>query len=109
MSRFACTALITRDALPISGSSVDVVPPGGVTVYSGWKRTSASTPTMLPSRYPIRTPPPILWASPKRSEEHTSELQSRSDLVCRLLLEKKKKNKKNIETNNILYAERTVD
>ena len=29
-----------------------------------------------------------------RSEEHTSELQSRSDLVCRLLLEKKKKKKK---------------
>src|SRR2546421_6563214 len=28
-----------------------------------------------------------------RSEEHTSELQSRSDLVCRLLLEKKKKRK----------------
>src|SRR5206468_13008353 len=28
---------------------------------------------------------------PVRSEEHTSELQSRSDLVCRLLLEKKKK------------------
>src|SRR2546428_1992540 len=27
---------------------------------------------------------------PPRSEEHTSELQSRSDLVCRLLLEKKK-------------------
>src|SRR2546428_8102739 len=27
----------------------------------------------------------------ERSEEHTSELQSRSDLVCRLLLEKKKK------------------
>src|SRR5712664_4687393 len=31
-----------------------------------------------------------------RSEEHTSELQSRSDLVCRLLLEKKKK--KNIDS-----------
>src|SRR2546421_9645383 len=30
--------------------------------------------------------------STRRSEEHTSELQSRSDLVCRLLLEKKKKN-----------------
>src|SRR5438034_4442907 len=28
-----------------------------------------------------------------RSEEHTSELQSHSDLVCRLLLEKKKKNR----------------
>src|SRR5206468_4461070 len=32
----------------------------------------------------------------ERSEEHTSELQSRSDLVCRLLLEKKKKQKKTI-------------
>src|SRR5690349_23887525 len=30
---------------------------------------------------------------PARSEEHTSELQSRRDLVCRLLLEKKKKKK----------------
>src|SRR5215469_18399406 len=33
-----------------------------------------------------------------RSEEHTSELQSRRDLVCRLLLEKKKKKKKNRTT-----------
>src|SRR5437870_13619433 len=32
----------------------------------------------------------------RRSEEHTSELQSRGHLVCRLLLEKKKKNKSNI-------------
>src|SRR5690606_40797347 len=32
-----------------------------------------------------------------RSEEHTSELQSRENLVCRLLLEKKKK-KKNLKT-----------
>src|SRR5436309_12241621 len=31
----------------------------------------------------------------RRSEEHTSELQSRENLVCRLLLEKKKKKKKN--------------
>src|SRR2546430_17058568 len=30
-------------------------------------------------------------ATPHRSEEHTSELQSQSNLVCRLLLEKKKK------------------
>src|SRR2546428_5401312 len=35
-----------------------------------------------------------------RSEEHTSELQSRSDLVCRLLLEKKKKNNNNTTTHN---------
>ena len=32
-----------------------------------------------------------------RSEEHTSELQSRRNLVCRLLLEKKKNNNKNIQ------------
>src|SRR2546427_6984790 len=42
------------------------------------------------------------WASSKkktslRSEEHTSELQSQSNLVCRLLLEKKKKNEVYIE------------
>src|SRR2546421_9746667 len=33
----------------------------------------------------------LLFHISKRSEEHTSELQSRSDLVCRLLLEKKNK------------------
>src|SRR5690349_23992924 len=38
-------------------------------------------------------------AKPTRSEEHTSELQSRRDLVCRLLLEKKKKKEK--MNNNI--------
>src|SRR5205809_3949362 len=46
------------------------------------------------------------WTSPRpsgarragwRSEEHTSELQSRLHLVCRLLLEKKKKKKKKIK------------
>src|SRR5687768_18325514 len=37
-----------------------------------------------------------------RSEEHTSELQSRLHLVCRLLLEKKKKKKKNKQTTTII-------
>src|SRR5690349_24167390 len=36
-----------------------------------------------------------IWFAGDRSEEHTSELQSRRDLVCRLLLEKKKQ-----KTNN---------
>src|SRR5437868_9661661 len=39
---------------------------------------------------------PIEAGQHARSEEHTSELQSRFDLVCRLLLEKKKKKKKYI-------------
>src|SRR3977135_3001771 len=34
----------------------------------------------------------FVWPNDSRSEEHTSELQSRKDLVCRLLLEKKKYN-----------------
>src|SRR2546421_843322 len=38
-----------------------------------------------------RFPCPCRFHRAARSEEHTSELQSRSDLVCRLLLEKKKK------------------
>src|SRR5436190_18545135 len=38
------------------------------------------------------TPAPNAWGTATRSEEHTSELQSHSDLVCRLLLEKKNHN-----------------
>src|SRR5438067_7908573 len=37
----------------------------------------------------------------RRSEEHTSELQSRFDLVCRLLLEKKKKKKNIIDISTL--------
>src|SRR2546422_2697275 len=43
---------------------------------------------------------PLLPAHDERSEEHTSELQSRLHLVCRLLLEKKKKNKSLIESEH---------
>src|SRR5271163_2141849 len=47
----------------------------------------------LPSRIRRQPLERVGWSVPaawQRSEEHTSELQSRSDLVCRLLLEKKK-------------------
>src|SRR2546430_4296028 len=40
---------------------------------------------------------PPVNAGPTRSEEHTSELQSQSNLVCRLLLEKKKNMKYEVE------------
>src|SRR2546427_9547646 len=39
-----------------------------------------------------------------RSEEHTSELQSQSNLVCRLLLEKKKKNIQKFDFNDSSYS-----
>src|SRR3989449_3217491 len=48
-------------------------------------------PTLLaggPSRYPVAVN--LFGSERRRSEEHTSELQSRLHLVCRLLLEKKK-------------------
>src|SRR5690606_42026707 len=41
-----------------------------------------------------QTPGPDGGGATRRSEEHTSELQSRENLVCRLLLEKKKKKKR---------------
>src|SRR5688572_31070196 len=44
-----------------------------------------------------RTTPAGRWG---RSEEHTSELQSQSNLVCRLLLEKKKKLKNTVDYDN---------
>src|SRR5437879_9737015 len=45
---------------------------------------------------------------PPRSEEHTSELQSPMYLVCRLLLEKKKKNKETKKTHTPTNTERSV-
>src|SRR2546421_9730163 len=52
-----------------------------------WKKGSSQRKWCAPSRRKSRMPP----MKRLRSEEHTSELQSRSDLVCRLLLEKKNK------------------
>src|SRR6266536_6420086 len=48
-------------------------------------------PISTPRSPPNRRRPPGRRPGGLRSEEHTSELQSRVDLVCRLLLEKKKK------------------
>src|SRR5206468_10057092 len=52
--------------------------------------SALATSCVWTERYATRRP---TWRA-LRSEEHTSELQSRSDLVCRLLLEKKKKQTK---------------
>src|SRR3712207_7610517 len=52
--------------------------------------TVTAVSTRLPPRSTARSTMLPTGASPMRSEEHTSELQSRQYLVCRLLLEKKK-------------------
>src|SRR5260221_4062684 len=53
----------------------------------GWTGPSSTTPTAR-------------WRTRHRSEEHTSELQSHSDLVCRLLLEKKKKQNRHVDNRH---------
>src|SRR5690606_42051579 len=57
-----------------------------------WPRWSDPSDRSAPHCSPVASwPSPGSWrlCSPPRSEEHTSELQSRENLVCRLLLEKK--------------------
>src|SRR2546430_11683560 len=68
--------LSLHDALPISRPA-----PAGCTGAPARARP-------IPGR---RAPRPCGSTTTKRSEEHTSELQSQSNLVCRLLLEKKNK------------------
>src|SRR5436309_7104512 len=65
--------------------------PATSTVFAPGCRCTASTI----ARSPLNQAALLLscTSSRTRSEEHTSELQSRENLVCRLLLEKKKKNK----------------
>src|SRR3712207_8528406 len=56
----------------------------------GPRPTPTPPPPCRPTAAPRPTPPaPPPAPAPPRSEEHTSELQSRQYLVCRLLLEKK--------------------
>src|SRR5688572_32495778 len=57
--------------------------PAPVMSGSGVRARAAAPPPPPPP------PPPLAVTVQKRSEEHTSELQSQSNLVCRLLLEKK--------------------
>src|SRR5438876_3290112 len=60
------------------------------------EQVSAANPMRTRERDMMGPPSPAtpLASNPHRSEEHTSELQSPVHLVCRLLLEKKKTNKK---------------
>src|SRR5438105_10081616 len=82
--------LSLHDALPISSSTS---PP---CTSAAAEPTKASRSTCRPGRSRCSaawSPARGAGGSTRRSEEHTSELQSRVDLVCRLLLEKKKNNK----------------
>src|SRR5207247_6472341 len=72
-------------SLSVSGGVCDV------------QKRACLVPELHPGSGAPEVCPPGAHATPttrKRSEEHTSELQSRVDLVCRLLLEKKKNTRK---------------
>src|SRR5438874_6539883 len=88
--------LSLHDALPIS------------------RRAGGRPKTCMRTRCPIPTPARTsrCWRASgersfSRSEEHTSELQSRRDLVCRLLLEKKKNHKTLSILHFSLYANKS--
>src|SRR5262245_65301929 len=80
--------LSLHDALPISAAGPGRSPP-----CSGRRPGCPGLPSTRPATRGCRTP-----SRSTRSEEHTSELQSLRHLVCRLLLEKKKKDENNSET-----------
>src|SRR5206468_11779269 len=92
--------LSLHDALPISTSSPSPrrsTPSSSSSTRSACRPEPNPGPGATPGRgtralrhHPGNDHAPLA----PRSEEHTSELQSRSDLVCRLLLEKKKKKNK---------------
>src|SRR3712207_8878761 len=80
--------LSLHDALPISTK-----PPGLSLATEQPSAPDRALPVLLAGRPPRRADAlvfrPQEVGAPRRSEEHTSELQSRQYLVCRLLLEKK--------------------
>src|SRR5690606_40546098 len=91
--------LSLHDALPICAEAV------GQTEHDGVDRmialdaaakigVAAELVAIIRAHQPVVVQRVPQTGNALRSEEHTSELQSRENLVCRLLLEKKKKNKK---------------
>src|SRR3712207_9465968 len=82
--------LSLHDALPIFG----IKPTLGLVSRSGVIPIAHSQDTAGPMARTVADAVallgPLAGVDPRRSEEHTSELQSRQYLVCRLLLEKKK-------------------
>src|SRR2546430_4005945 len=68
---------------------------GRIHVSNGKRGANGASATKPPASTIARRPPRRSWrrmSHHTRSEEHTSELQSQSNLVCRLLLEKKNRN-----------------
>src|SRR3712207_8088889 len=93
------TLFSLHDALPISG-----VNPRAALSFAGGSRSRGMSGAAIRLLRYILVAEPVDWPGTMdnildiRSEEHTSELQSRQYLVCRLLLEKKKTSRCPINT-----------
>src|SRR5690349_22171286 len=81
----AIYTLSLHDALPISGATVETLVRPVVAAVRAVDAAAGPLTDAEHARFAARD-----WLRGRRSEEHTSELQSRRDLVCRLLPEKKK-------------------
>src|SRR5437870_10948557 len=88
--------LSLHDALPISSASRPSVVRGDVaTMITSMSRVGCSPASR---RKTSASPLVLTWS---RSEEHTSELQSRGHLVCRLLLEKKNRKSTRLNSSHV--------
>src|SRR6266550_7530547 len=93
MDQRRCTRAQPKRGEPCSSPTAAALgpsPPSGAPANSGRKSSCPTRPLPSGCSWPPRIAPRDAPRT-RRSEEHTSELQSRLHLVCRLLLEKKKK------------------
>src|SRR3712207_6949487 len=91
--------LSLHDALPICAGADHLLSPRG----GDPRHLGPLGVVEVHDRHPVRGQHPReqRHLGLERSEEHTSELQSRQYLVCRLLLEKKKKTKDSLTTHSV--------
>src|SRR5439155_23099160 len=88
---FPYTTLFRSDTEPaLATPGVLAVLTGADLVADGLKAMSHRPVPTNPHEVPLKSPDGAPFFVSERSEEHTSELQSRGHVVCRLLLEKKK-------------------
>src|SRR5690554_6962563 len=91
---FPYTTLFRSQGGTAQRQALDLMP-AGIVLFALEEDVTARGLTGLPERLQL-----------VRSEEHTSELQSRPHLVCRLLLEKKKKREKEQDKSYIVQQRR---
>src|SRR5262249_59708981 len=90
--------LSLHDALPICIKDLEPWRTlSSLSVISGWRELGGFSLSLFRQALTLKRDRAFCLHTLMRSEEHTSELQSLTNLVCRLLLEKKKK--KNMRSN----------